>query len=175
MPNNIERDTQNPTTNPANEEALNTGWTTVSNQIDHLIRYHQALDLDLGQVRPRVRVAERLPEPTTARLGDMTEEDDAVSIADAYDAIKYLETTYGKVFDKKGRYSRSKQEVIVRDPDPVNDDEEAIINIEELAGTLADMDMSDNGESAETHPEKFTQIQSSYKDLITRHKRKLNA
>lgn len=91
-----------------------------------------------------------------------------------FQAIQALNDVYGIDFDKKKRIAETKEEVIIRDPDPVNDEEEAIINIEELAGTLADMDMEEHGETVESHPEKYNQLQGTYKDLIVKHKRKIN-
>lgn len=93
-------------------------------------------------------------------------------------AIAFLSKAYGTRFDSENRLTPIKEKVVFKEPDPVNDNEEVIINYTELSDVLAKEALTAKygiDYSEDMYIDEYIELATRYEILILKNKRKVNA
>lgn len=144
------------------------------------------IQIRAGARRPAARVGGAAippPIPRTDHMFDIPAEpvetpEELTKKPSVTEAVDFIEQHYKVKLDPKKRMTVG-PEIIYKEPDPVNNEEEVLVNFTELADTLAQNELTIKhgkfDETNEEHINEYIQLTEKYENIIKNNKRKVNA
>jgi hypothetical protein len=97
------------------------------------------------------------------------------------ESVDFFESLYGKKFrcgkKRSGKVVFAEPKIIEKEPDPINESEEVILNYPELTDTLVQRVMVEKygiDWSEEENQDEYNRLMTEYETLVLKHKRKIN-